>query len=110
MFFYIIYFYFFFFFFFQAGDGIRDRTVTGVQTCALPISLAGIVAYLQGRSIVRNLRRFATAARGIAHGSLGERVPVRGRDEFAALSAAFNDMAAQLEARLAELEAERARG
>src|SRR5207245_3827905 len=25
-------------FFFQAEDGIRDATVTGVQTCALPIS------------------------------------------------------------------------
>src|SRR5688572_31947341 len=31
---------FFFFFFFQAEDGIRDLTVTGVQTCALPISPA----------------------------------------------------------------------
>src|SRR2546430_3484084 len=30
---------FFFFFFFQAEDGIRDLTVTGVQTCALPISI-----------------------------------------------------------------------
>src|SRR2546427_11616142 len=28
----------FYFFFFQAEDGIRDLTVTGVQTCALPIS------------------------------------------------------------------------
>src|SRR5205085_9214592 len=28
-----------FFFFFQAEDGIRDLTVTGVQTCALPICL-----------------------------------------------------------------------
>src|SRR5207249_8009139 len=28
----------FFVFFFQAEDGIRDRNVTGVQTCALPIS------------------------------------------------------------------------
>src|SRR2546430_7015469 len=28
---------YFFFFFFQAEDGIRDLTVTGVQTCALPI-------------------------------------------------------------------------
>src|SRR5699024_6413477 len=27
-----------FFFFFQAEDGIRDRNVTGVQTCALPIA------------------------------------------------------------------------
>src|SRR2546430_9075976 len=30
----------FLFFFFQAEDGIRDLTVTGVQTCALPISLS----------------------------------------------------------------------
>src|SRR5256886_5517787 len=28
------------FFFFQAEDGIRDLTVTGVQTCALPISVS----------------------------------------------------------------------
>src|SRR5437762_10278515 len=32
----------FFFFFFQAEDGIRDTSVTGVQTCALPISREGI--------------------------------------------------------------------
>src|SRR6267154_1702409 len=32
---------FFVFFFFQAEDGIRDGRVTGVQTCALPISGAG---------------------------------------------------------------------
>src|SRR5689334_23940787 len=32
------YYFFFVFFFFQAEDGIRDGTVTGVQTCALPIS------------------------------------------------------------------------
>src|SRR2546425_5965349 len=30
------------FFFFQAEDGIRDKLVTGVQTCALPISRKGI--------------------------------------------------------------------
>src|SRR6266508_5673511 len=38
---FFIYFYqflFFYFFFFQAEDGIRDGHVTGVQTCALPIS------------------------------------------------------------------------
>src|SRR6266567_4050781 len=35
------------FFFFQAEDGIRDLTVTGVQTCALPICLReGFVAAL----------------------------------------------------------------
>src|SRR5206468_7531205 len=31
----------YFFFFFQAEDGIRDLIVTGVQTCALPISVVG---------------------------------------------------------------------
>src|SRR5256885_7175495 len=37
------------FFFFQAEDGIRDYKVTGVQTCALPISchtLAGVSGVL----------------------------------------------------------------
>ena len=84
----------------------RDRLLAGLLAC---LALVGVVAYLQGRAIVRNLGRFATAARGIAEGGLRERVPVRGRDEFAALGAALNDMAEQLEARLAELEAERGR-
>jgi diguanylate cyclase (GGDEF)-like protein len=85
----------------------RDRLLAGLLAS---LALVGVVAYLQGRAIVRNLGRFATAAREIARGSLQERVPVRGRDEFAELGAAFNDMAAQLEARLAELETERGRG
>src|SRR5438309_4129417 len=34
------------FFFFQAEDGIRDGTVTGVQTCALPIS-GGVYVYVR---------------------------------------------------------------
>src|SRR6266567_4620644 len=40
-----------FYFFFQAEDGIRDLTVTGVQTCALPISHCGIgeLRYFPGR-------------------------------------------------------------
>src|SRR6266568_5942164 len=37
----------FFFFFFQAEDGIRDGTVTGVQTCALPISVDGASAHVR---------------------------------------------------------------
>src|SRR5437773_10056722 len=35
--------YIFVFFFFQAEDGIRDRDVTGVQTCALPISFCMVM-------------------------------------------------------------------
>src|SRR2546430_12232207 len=42
------------FFFFQAEDGIRDLTVTGVQTCALPILDDGRVV---GRRVVVGWRR-----------------------------------------------------
>ena len=58
---------------------------------------------------MRTLRSLADAAHGIARGRLSERVPVRGRDEFASLGSAFNDMANQLQARLAELQDERGR-
>src|SRR5438309_4993004 len=37
----------FFFFFFQAEDGIRDGTVTGVQTCALPICSTAPTVYVR---------------------------------------------------------------
>src|SRR5207248_6135808 len=47
-------------FFFQAEDGIRDRTVTGVQTCALPISASSHRALSQGAALLR--ARWADAA------------------------------------------------
>src|SRR2546428_2303228 len=37
-----------FYFFFQAEDGIRDLIVTGVQTCALPISAFPILGRYRG--------------------------------------------------------------
>src|SRR5690606_40670624 len=43
--------FFFFFFFFQAEDGIRDFHVTGVQTCALPISARPALARRRPRSV-----------------------------------------------------------
>jgi diguanylate cyclase (GGDEF)-like protein len=71
--------------------------------------LIACVAYLAGRSIVGALGRLADAAHSIAAGRLEERVEVRGRDEFAQLGRAFNQMAAQLEGRLEDLEDERRR-
>jgi diguanylate cyclase (GGDEF)-like protein len=75
----------------------------------LALALIAAVAYLEGRSIVRSLGDVAAAARGIARGRLGDRVDVRGKDEFASLGHAFNEMAEQLEGRLGELEQERRR-
>src|SRR5205085_4316717 len=45
------------FFFFQAEDGIRDLTVTGVQTCALPISLRPHGRRLRRRALSPGTRR-----------------------------------------------------
>jgi diguanylate cyclase (GGDEF)-like protein len=89
-----------------ANSSSRNKLLLGLIAS---LALVALVAYFEGRSIVRTLRALAEAAHGIARGRLSERVPVRGRDEFAMLGTAFNDMANQLEERLAELEAERGR-
>jgi diguanylate cyclase (GGDEF)-like protein len=84
----------------------RNRLLLGLLAS---LALVSLVAYFEGRSIVRTLRGLAEAAHAIARGSLSERVPVRGTDEFAQLGTAFNDMANQLQARLDELGEERGR-
>jgi len=71
--------------------------------------LIAVVAYGVGRSIVASLARLANAANAIAQGRLDRRVEVTGRDEFGRLGLAFNEMADQLEARLAELDTARGR-
>src|SRR5688572_31543381 len=61
-----IYFFFFVFFFFQAEDGIRDLTVTGVQTCALPIShRARRAAAAREQSRFRGARQRGARAAGL---------------------------------------------
>src|SRR2546422_7553897 len=47
----------FYFFFFQAEDGIRDVAVTGVQTCALPISTRYFLFVVFGLIVVRYKER-----------------------------------------------------
>src|SRR5438093_13743864 len=73
----------FFFFFFQAEDGIRDWSVTGVQTCALPISplAARTTGGRAGRGPLRGSRRTAVdrpSGRGsqIGRASCRERVQI----------------------------------
>jgi diguanylate cyclase (GGDEF)-like protein len=89
-----------------ADSSSRDRLLAGLLVGLL---IVAFVAYLEGRSILLTLRGFANGARAIAEGRLNQRVDVRGRDEFASLGVAFNDMADQLEARLADLDTERER-
>jgi diguanylate cyclase (GGDEF)-like protein len=90
----------------ESAGWLRSRLFLAMLAALL---LIAAVAYIQGRSIVGTLGRLADAARGIARGRLGDRVHVRGRDEFASLGRAFNQMADQLQARMHELEEERRR-
>jgi diguanylate cyclase (GGDEF)-like protein len=87
----------------------RSSEKTILLALLASLVLFGLATYVLGRSIVRTLGRLVDAANAIAHGRLGGRVEVRGRDEFAQLGGAFNRMAATLELRLAELETERSR-
>jgi diguanylate cyclase (GGDEF)-like protein len=89
-----------------ANHSAMERLLIGLVACLL---LVAAVAYVEGRAIVRTIRRLVDAAHGIARGDLKERVPVHGRDEFALLGRTFNEMAAQLQARLEELEQQRGR-
>src|SRR5438445_13609407 len=64
-------------FFFQAEDGIRDIGVTGVQTCALPISgrrPGGELRRYAQRTAHHPRARFRTAFKQIGRASCRERV------------------------------------
>src|SRR3712207_7098175 len=80
------------FFFFQAEDGIRDIGVTGVQTCALPISLRDDPARHRARARGRGLHARAGLERRLqppAHRA--RRARLRHRPEPALLRLAHAD-------------------
>ena len=91
-------------------DGaVTDLNLALILAALGSMAIVAAVAFLPARAIVASLRELGLAAAGIAQGNLSERVPVHGRDEFAGLAVAFNDMAEQLESRQDELAAERLR-
>src|SRR5687767_760631 len=92
-FFFVFYFYLFFFFFFQAEDGIRDKLVTGVQTCALPIFDWGYL-YLAVPQMKTNktvaapahTSRNSFAEKGTIPAEDDEKMPVEVKDNWPALA------------------------
>src|SRR3712207_3926548 len=63
----------FFFFFFQAEDGIRDIGVTGVQTCALPISHETAVQEKHDSSHLERVTTGASLVQGYHNSGLARR-------------------------------------
>src|SRR5215813_12825619 len=71
-------------FFFQAEDGIRDADVTGVQTCALPIS---------ARPVICRAVEVTLATRRVSEAVLMMAWPVTSRAVFAPASEPGSDRA-----------------
>ena len=86
----------------QRTLGLVRNTVllTGILLVAL---LAGVAALVTGQ-VVRPVRVAAQTAERFAAGRLQERMQVHGKDDLAALAAAFNDMADSLQRQIGKLE------
>jgi two-component system, OmpR family, sensor histidine kinase MtrB len=87
----------------------QQETLLLVQRILIGVGLALVlllaaIASLVTRWVVLPVRNAAQAARRLTAGHLGERMPVIGRDDLAALATAFNEMAASLQDKLRELE------
>src|SRR5690348_17363397 len=58
------------YFFFQAEDGIRDGRVTGVQTCALPISVTIEMSMTTTRMLAQQIASTSSRRRRLGSGTL----------------------------------------
>ena len=75
--------------------GEQYRLLLALLAAALGVS--AVLAVVLSRVLTKPLKRLSEATRRFAAGDLNERVPVRGADEIAALSADFNAMAVRLD-------------
>jgi len=86
----------------EQSDLQRMATSVTVGGAAAGI-IALLLALLAARSVLRPVRRLATAAEGLGAGDLDQRVEVRGRDELAGLARTFNNTAEALQTSVTEL-------
>ncbi len=95
-----------------AGEGpdpwsLESLLVLGIFL--LFLALAAAFAIAVSRRLQEEIQQLLRAAQAIGRGDFSVSVPADGGDEFGALGREFNNMARQLEGRLAELQRERAR-
>ena len=87
----------------------EQQTIASIQQNLLVAGIAVVfllaaVAWLVTRWVVVPVRLAAQGARRLSTGQLSERMEVRGSDEVAVLATSFNEMAASLQEKMAELE------
>jgi two-component system phosphate regulon sensor histidine kinase PhoR len=108
---------------------INENTIVGVARVALPLDavansvnritliiilatmvaavLVIVAAVLIGRATSRPLREITKASKRIASGELGQKIPVRTRDETGQLAQAFNEMSSDLNKLVGDISTER---
>jgi diguanylate cyclase (GGDEF)-like protein len=90
-------------------DEVPDAAVAAAIALVGFLALALAFAVLLSRSLHAQVSGLLQAARRLGAGDFDVEVPTAGNDEFAQLGSEFNAMARQLQARLGELQQERAR-
>jgi diguanylate cyclase (GGDEF)-like protein len=94
------------------GDTADPRDTPSLLAAAVFVGflvLAFVFAVAVSRRLQSEIQRLLVAAQRLGSGDFSVTVPAEGNDEFGALGKEFNSMARQLEARLEELQRERAR-
>jgi two-component system, OmpR family, sensor histidine kinase MtrB len=87
----------------------EQQSIVAIQRTVLLVGIAIVfllaaIAWLVTRWVVIPVRLASYGARRLSAGHLSERMEVRGNDELAVLATSFNEMAASLQDKLAELE------
>jgi diguanylate cyclase (GGDEF)-like protein len=93
----------------ETADGKKTTQWIVIGALCGFLLLAIAFAITVSRTLQAEVQSLLVAARAIGRGDFSKRVPTEGNDEFAALGKEFNSMASELEARLEELQRERAR-
>jgi diguanylate cyclase (GGDEF)-like protein len=93
----------------DTADPLAAQSVAAAAAFVGFLALAFIFAVAVSRRLQSEIQRLLLAAQRLGSGDFSVTVPAEGNDEFGALGKEFNSMARQLEARLEELQRERAR-
>src|SRR5262245_13936174 len=89
------------------SENIANNRLLIALLVGLFILLALISAGFVSRALTGQIATFLAAARRLSRGDFQHLVPLQGNDEFAELGREFNDMSAQLEAKMEEVEHKR---
>jgi len=91
----------------SVSENVANTRLLIAVLVGLFVLLALISAGFVSRALTGQIATFLVAARRLSRGDFQQLVPLQGSDEFAELGREFNDMSAQLEAKMEEVEHKR---